>query len=200
MGQEKAGGERACGLWVSGTQPRACQPADLGKGWQCLRLCALFVLYKEKLKPPRVTLDFKHQFKPRFLPGRMTLPLTFPPQPICFRRLAAFLFQRSSLVPEGLCTWYSQRENFSAPNPCLGHSQADCLGSRCSALRDTHAVCPCLLSTSVELSSNERMCVCTSASLVAWLFCSPPSTWNKIEHHQRVAGTTLPVGSTLISG
>ena len=55
VGQEKAGGERACGLWVSGKQPRVCQPADLGKGWQCLHLCVVFVLYKEKLKPPRVT-------------------------------------------------------------------------------------------------------------------------------------------------
>lgn len=144
-----------------------------------------------KAETTQRTLDFKHQFKPRFLPRQMTLPLTFPPQPLLASgRPAAFLFQRSSLVPKGLCTWYSQHENFSAPDPCLGHSQLTAWVTQ-PALRDTHALCLSLpLSTSVELSSNERMCVCTSASLVAWLFCSPPSTWNKIEHHQRVAGTT----------
>lgn len=31
-------------------------------------LCVVCVLYKEKLKPPRVTPDFKLQVKPRFLP------------------------------------------------------------------------------------------------------------------------------------
>ena len=44
-------------MWAVGVGDAAAglSAADLGQGWQCLHLCVVFVLYKEKLKPPRVT-------------------------------------------------------------------------------------------------------------------------------------------------